>query len=141
MIAFANRIWLRFSVVRFFYASSVTTVVDYTFYILLAQAMRPEFANVGSFCVSISVNFLLQRFVVFKNIRRTVLPSFVISLGLSVIGLFLTTSIIFLIRLGYPEGVLIPKLAATGLVFFWNYYSKKHLAFRDGAPKSETLVS
>ena len=130
--------WHRYSVVRFFFASGLAAIVDYGLYLLLAQRMEPEWANMISVSVAIVFNFSLQRLVVFKNIRRSMLPSFVISVSLSFGGMLLATLIIYLIRLGYPEGVLIPKLVATGLVFSWNYFTKKHLAFRDRAPDNTT---
>lgn len=130
--------WHRYAVVRFLYASGMAAVVDYGLYLLLARHLRPEWANMISVTVAIMFNFSLQRLVVFRNIRRSMLPSFVISVTLSLAGMLLATLIIYLIRLGYPEGVLMPKLIATGLVFSWNYFTKKHLAFRDRAPDSTT---
>jgi putative flippase GtrA len=130
--------WHRYAVVRFLFASGLAAMVDYGLYLLLARSMRPEWANMISVSVAIVFNFSLQRLVVFRNIRRSMLPSFVISITLSFAGMLLATLIIYLIRLGYPEGVLIPKLIATGLVFSWNYFTKKHLAFQDRAPDNTT---
>jgi putative flippase GtrA len=113
----------------FFAASVLATLVDYGLYLALARWIAPEAANVVSYSSAMLVNFGLQRWVVFRETHQALWKSFAISMSLSGIGMLLSTGIIFLIRLAFPHWVLVPKLIATGVVFFWNFLSKKVLAF------------
>lgn len=113
----------------FFAASVAATAVDYGLYLVLARWIAPEPANVISYSSAMLVNFALQRWVVFRGTHRALWRSFVISMALSGVGMLLSTLVIFLVRLGFPQTVLAPKLIATGVVFFWNFLSKKYLAF------------
>ncbi|MDH5751037.1 MAG: GtrA family protein [Deltaproteobacteria bacterium] len=119
----------RFSISRFAASSVVATAVDYLAYVLISRLIAPETANLISQSMGLVVNFTLQRMFVFPGSRRSVKASFVISFSLSLVGILLATGIIFLIRLLDDELVLLPKITATCLVFFYNYFSKKHLAF------------
>lgn len=113
----------------FFAASVLATLVDYGLYLALARWIAPEPANMISYSSAMLVNFALHRWVVFRGTHRALWRSFVISMALSGIGMLLSTMVIFLVRLGFPQAVLAPKLIATGVVFFWNFLSKKYLAF------------
>jgi putative flippase GtrA len=122
-------VWHTFSLVRFFWASSIAYAVDFSVYLLLQTVMLPEPANLISYSLGIAVNFALHRLIVFRHIRRTVATSLAISIVLSLIGLALSTGLIYLVRTYVVSGTLAPKIVATVVVFFWNYYSKKHVAF------------
>ena len=122
-------LWHRFDLVRFFWSSVAATVVDYALYLLLALAIIPEAANVVSQSTAMVVNFTLHRLVVFRGTHRGWGPSFLISISLSVVGMLLGTFVIYVVRIPFPEWVLVPKLVATGTVFFWNFFSKRTFAF------------
>jgi putative flippase GtrA len=113
----------------FFAASVAATGVDYGLYLTLARWIAPEPANMISYSSAMLVNFALQRWFVFRGTYQVLWLSFVVSMSLSGIGMLLSTAVIFLVRLGFPQAVLAPKLIATGVVFFWNFLSKKYLAF------------
>lgn len=77
------------------------------------------------------VNFVLQRRFVF-NVTRGLKISFILSLLFSIGGIFLGAGIIYLLTelaffIAYP---LIAKIIAMGVVFFYNYETKK-IAFGD----------
>jgi len=77
------------------------------------------------------VNFVLQRNFVF-NVTRGMKTSFALSLLFSIGGIFLGGGIIYLLTkfaffIAYP---LLAKLVAMGVVFFYNYETKK-IAFGD----------
>ena len=126
---FGAGLWARFSIIRFFWSSCAAYTVDLGGYLILSRFLLPELANLISYSLGIVVNFLLHRTIVFQNINRTVAPSFVISIILSLIGLSISTGIIYLLRTYVLQDNLTPKLIATAIVFFWNYFSKKHIAF------------
>lgn len=133
-------LWRRASLVRYVSTSVVATVVDYSMYLVLAAYMAPPVANLLSQTTAMGVNFTFHRLVVFRGTRRSVLPSLVLSLSLSGVGVLLGSGIIWLIRQGLPEHVLLPKLLATGCVFFWNFLSKKYIAFPVPKAAGETTA-
>lgn len=115
--------------VRFLGSSGLVTLLDYALYLGLSRVIAPEAANVISVTSAMLANFALQRWFVFKGTFQALWLSFLISMSLSGVGMLLSTGIIYVIRLAWPEAVLVPKLIATGIVFFWNFLSKKYLAF------------
>ena len=118
-------------IIKFLTTSVVATGVDFLLYSLLLLILSPVISHFCSASVGMVVNFLLQRNFVF-NVTRGIKTSFVLSLLFSIGGIFLGGGIIYLlIKLAffitYP---LLAKLVAMGVVFFYNYETKK-IAFGD----------
>lgn len=126
----AGGLWRRFDFIRFAAASGFAFGLDFTLYYLLTWVVIPEAANVASSLTAMIFNFVMHRRVVFKNGRRSMGWSFVLSVSLSLVGMGISTATITLVRLGLPGHVVVPKLLGTGLAFIWNYLTKKHIAFR-----------
>lgn len=112
---------------RFAGTSSVATVVDYGLFLVLAYSgMGKVHANLISASCGFLVNFTLQRKFIFDT-KRKVRHAFLISLGFSLVGIGISTYLIYLFTQieffdVYP---FITKLLVTGLMFFYNYYTKQ----------------
>jgi len=103
-------------------------VIFYLFFYLFLSPVRA--ANVISILVALVVNFLLNKFYVFKNntVKRTVqLVQYVI---LVAINLLVST---FLVGLMVDAGLsgIIAKPLVTALIISWTYVIYKKVIFRD----------
>lgn len=85
-------------------------------------------ANVISYSCGMVTNFLLQKRFVF-NLQRAAWSAFVLSALVSLGGLSLNTFFVWTFSMIPLLGVypLVPKLMATGLVFFYNFYLKRYV--------------
>lgn len=113
---------------KFAASSGVATLVDMGLFALLAKITQipVEIINIISSLVGMIINFLLQKKYVFQ-LNRKVRTAFVLSLVVSLGGIFISTSIIYLLKTIelfqiYP---IFAKIIATGIVFFYNFYLKR----------------
>ena len=118
-------------IIKFLTTSVLATSIDFLFYTGLLFIFTPVVAHFCSVTTGMILNFILQRKFVF-NVRRGLKSSFLLSLLFSVGGVFLGAGIIyFLMKLAFfAEHPLIAKMIAIGVVFFYNYETKK-IAFGD----------
>lgn len=118
-------------IIKFLTTSVLATSIDFLFYTGLLFIFTPVVAHFCSATTGMILNFILQRKFVF-NVRRGLKSSFLLSLLFSVGGIFLGAGIIyFLMKLAFfAEHPLIAKIIAIGVVFFYNYETKK-IAFGD----------
>ena len=113
---------------KFAASSGVATLVDMGLFALLAKitSIPVEIINIITSLVGMVVNFILQKKYIFQ-LNRKVRTAFILSLIVSLGGIFISTSIIYglktiLIFQTYP---ILAKLIATGIVFFYNFYLKR----------------
>ncbi len=107
----------------------VATGINFGVYLLLVDRFLPPGpATVIAYSSSVVLNFFLQRAYVFE-LRRSVRSAFALSMLVSVGGLVLDWLIVTGLHrfpyLGDQEWMI--KLAATGIVFFYNFYAKRRV--------------
>ncbi len=118
-------------IVKFFTSSLLATAVDFLLYALLISALAPAGAHLLSASVGMLINYVLQLRWVFRP-SRGVVTSFLLSLLFSLGGIALGTLIIYALTTWTPLAAfpLPAKIITTGLVFTYNYLTKK-IAFGD----------
>lgn len=111
--------------------SVVATGVDFLLYTVLLFVFTPVVAHFCSATTGMIINFVLQRKFVF-NVTRGLKTSLLLSILFSIGGIFLGAGIIYLLtQLAlFAEYPLLAKIVAIGVVFFYNYETKK-IAFGD----------
>ena len=112
---------------RFATSSAVATAVDYGLYIGgLAMGFRPALANLLSATVGMLVNFMLQKRFVF-DLQRKVGIAFLMAMSVSIGGILLSTGIVWILTsfTFLRDFPILAKIAATGMVFFYNFYLKR----------------
>ena len=118
---------LLFLKMKFALSSSVATGVDYVLYLsLVHNIFSPVPSNIISASCGMIVNFILQKKFVF-DLKRSVRSAFLLSVLVSVGGITLGTTIVYLLS-NIPFFNLhqyITKICATGIVFFYNFYLKR----------------
>ncbi|MFT5999430.1 MAG: putative flippase GtrA [Neolewinella sp.] len=107
----------------------VATGINFGVYLLLVDRyLPPGPATVIAYSSSVILNFFLQRYFVFE-LNRSVRSAFALSMLVSAGGLVLDWLIVTGLHsfpyLGDQEWVI--KLAATGIVFFYNFYAKRRV--------------
>ena len=107
----------------------IATGINYGLYLLLVDRYLPPLpATLIAYSSSVVLNFFLQRYFVFE-LRRSLRVAFLLSMVVSVGGLLLDATIVYGLHhfplLGDREWLI--KLAATAVVFFYNYYGKRRV--------------
>lgn len=113
---------------KFALSGLVATSVDYGLYMLLVDRIFPPVvSNIISYSIAVVINFLMQKRFVFK-LRGSVNHAFVISMIVSVIGLLLSTGLVYgLTKIEFlDQRQYLLKLIATGIIFFYNFYMKRY---------------
>ncbi len=112
---------------KFATSSSLATAVDYLLYLfLVGRYFSPTVSNVFSAGTGMLINFMIQKTYVF-NLERRLRTAFLISLLTSLVGLALSTGLIFLLNKFsfFSQYQVITKGIAVGLIFFYNFYMKR----------------
>lgn len=120
----------------------VATGINFGVYLLLVDRyLPPGPATAIAYSSSVIINFFLQRYFVFE-LRRSVRSAFALSMLVSLGGLGLDWLIVTGLHrfplLGDREWII--KLAATGIVFFYNFYAKRRV-FEGARPPTECGAS
>lgn len=107
----------------------VATGINYGLYLFLVDRyLPPGPATLVAYSSSVVLNFFLQRYFVFE-LNRSLRSAFALSMMVSLGGLFLDWLLVTGLHqfpvLGDDERII--KLAATGLVFFYNFYCKRYV--------------
>ena len=127
----------RRGIARYFLVGGAAAVVDIGLFLLLAKGFGLPYQPVAAatFVLATLVNYVLSVRYVFVSGQRFGRRSEIALVYLvSAIGLALNAAILWLGVEMAGVGLLASKLAATGAVFFWNYYARRRFVF--GAPRA-----
>lgn len=112
---------------RFAFTSAFVTILDYFFYLLLFYFFfSPVISNIISYSLLMVLNFFLQKKFVFTLKGKSGVV-FIQSMVFSIIGLLLSTLMIGGLNEFnfFYQYQFFTKLLVTGIVFFYNYYTKR----------------
>lgn len=113
-------------IAKFFGTSVIATGIDFLIYTLLIQVISPTLSNLVSATVGLLTNFFLQKNYVF-NPSKNWQTSLILSTLFSLLGLLIGTGLIYVMTNYTPLSTqpLIAKIISTGIIFFYNYFTKK----------------
>ncbi|NRB61449.1 MAG: GtrA family protein [Saprospiraceae bacterium] len=114
---------------RFAASGLVATSLDYILYmVLVTHVFSPVISNLISYSIAVIANFLMQKRFVF-NLKGSARQAFILSVSASLIGLLISTGIIYLLNqnIFFSERQYLTKILATGLIFFYNFYTKRFI--------------
>lgn len=143
MNEFLRKIFILFKLkLKFAAVSLVATAFDIGFYstfiLLIFPADGTEATDTemtlaaagGSLC-GMLINFFLQKRFVF-DLQRKISIAFILAICVSLVGVSLNTGIVallskyeFFMQSGLYQ--ILPKIIATGIVFFYNFYMKRYV--------------
>lgn len=117
----------------------VATGINFGVYMLLVDRFLPPGpATVIAYSSSVILNFFMQRYFVFE-LNRSVRSAFALSMLVSAGGLVLDWLIVTGLHsfpyFGEQEWAI--KLAATGIVFFYNFYAKRRVFEGDKGARTQ----
>lgn len=118
---------LFFLKVKFAGAGAVATSVDYVLYLVLVnRVFSPVLSNIVSYGTAVLINFTMHKRFIFSQ-KGATLPTFLASISASLIGLSLSTALIYgLTQMPFfAAHQYLTKLLSTGILFFYNFYSKR----------------
>jgi len=113
--------------IPFAITSFVATLADYCIYLLLVYLVLPStISNIISSSIGMIINFILQKKFVFL-LRRKTMVAFLLSVSFSLVGITISTNIIWLLTQldFFAKQQYITKIIVIGIIFFYNYYTKK----------------
>lgn len=121
----------------------VATSVNFGMYMLLVNRFLPYLpATMIAYASGVVLNFILHRYFVF-DLNRSVSKAFGLTLVTSGIGLTLDALIVSGLHRSniYGEREWLIKGTAMGILFFYNYYSKKYAFEGKKRPSNEDTVA
>lgn len=118
---------------RYGMVSAVALAVDVGVLVALQELSGVSllWSNTLGFCAGLVTNFLLSRFWVFAQAKITrVWLEFGLFAAIGVIGLVLNDAIVLAGTEWAGWHYLVSKGVATAVVFFWNFFARKHIIYR-----------
>jgi putative flippase GtrA len=119
-------------IARYFGVGAAAACVDIGLFILFAQGLGWPYLRVAaaSFVAATLVNYALSvRFVFVSGARFRRRWEVVLVFAVSAVGLAINQAILAAGVEVAGLNLLLAKLAATGVVFFWNYAARRFLVF------------
>lgn len=125
--------------IRYGMVAVVALAFDFGTYAILVRGfdMHPVLAATIGFSIGLCVNYLLSVLWVFSRRSRSRRVEMATFLVIGLIGLGLTDLIIWILAIELHWDELLSKLAATGVVFFWNFGARKVLLFKEKGGDAE----
>ena len=120
------------NIARYFVVGGVCALVDLGLFMLFAQVLGYPYLRVsaGSFVIATLLNYVLSvRFVFVSGLRFRRRYEVALVFLVSAIGLGLNQLILALCVERVGLNLFFSKVAATGCVFFWNYFARRVLVF------------
>ncbi len=117
---------------RYFVVGGLAACVDIGLFMLFAQHYGLPYLRVAAatFVAATLVNYLLSvRFVFVSGVKYRRRWEIALVFAVSAVGLALNQAILALAVEAARMGLLPAKLAATGVVFFWNYFARRRFVF------------
>lgn len=123
----------------YFLVGGIAAIVEWGCFALFANLLNINYiaATCLAFVFSTSVNWLLGRFWTFRDSKtykgKRAKEMFLV-FAVSAAGLLLNMGLMYLLVsvLGLDTAMLkvIDKMAATGIVFFWNFFIRKFVIYK-----------
>jgi putative flippase GtrA len=125
------------SLIRYFFVGGASALVDFVLFAALIKVfgLAWYYAGVASFCFAIFVNYLLSiRFVFESGSRFAKEQEIALVFLVSGIGLAANQAVLYALIVLAVLNVLVSKVGATGVVFFWNFTARRTFIFRETQP-------
>ena len=120
-------------IVRYFFVGGVAASVDIGLFAVFAKGLGFNYLVVGvfTFVAATAVNYALSvRHVFDSGARFARHHEIALVFAMSAVGLLINQAALFIgVGIAGLELVL-TKVLATGVVFFWNYWARAHFVFK-----------
>lgn len=121
------------SILKYFFVALAALTVDFGGYLLLLKIFNFHYmlASFISFSFGFLVNFMLGRTFIFTNGCKfeCAKKEFAGILVVSLIGLTINQSSLFIFFEFVTKNNIISKIIATGITFFWNFFGRAKIIY------------
>lgn len=120
-------------IVRYFFVGGAAAAVDIGIFFVFAKLAGCDYLLVGciGFLVATAVNYALSVKHVFRSgIRYSKGKEIALVYLVSMVGLAINQLVLYLLIDKMGSEIMLAKLAATGVVFFWNFSARHFIVFR-----------
>ena len=119
-------------IVKYFLVGGSAAIVDISLFVIFAKFLQYNYLLVGlfSFIIATLVNYILSIKYVFESgAKHTQKKELALVYFVSAVGLLFNLLILYISIDILALEMVISKLLATGIVFFWNYLIRKYFIF------------
>ena len=120
-------------IVRYFFVGGVAAAFDIGIFFLFAKVAGYDYLLVGcvGFLIATAVNYVLSVKHVFRSgVRYSKGKEIALVYLVSMVGLAINQLVLYLLIDKMGSEMMLAKLAATGVVFFWNFSVRHFIVFR-----------
>ncbi len=117
---------------RYFFVGGTAAVTEWvTFFLCDKAGLFYTLSTIIAFLIATFVNFLLGRKLAFsKKSEDTATEAFFVYL-VSFIGLLINLGFMYLFVSLLSWNEMLSKIIATGIAFFWNFFSRKKFIYKE----------
>ena len=128
--------------VRYLAMGSIVVIVEIGTFWLINSVLNINYlvATAASMLVGIILNWLGSKYLVFKESRFTPVKEFILVFVVSLVGLVIQITTIYIMVDKLHLVPLVGKIAAIGVTFIWNFFIRRVYIFRVG-PKDGSQTS
>jgi putative flippase GtrA len=118
---------------RYFVVGGTAALVDWLIYwgLISYGELHYQLSALSSFVIATLVNYYLSVKWVFINRRFKPLLEVGLVFLCSFLGLLINQMVLWLLVEGVSFHYMLSKIVATGIVFIWNYFIRRHYIFKD----------
>jgi len=117
------------SFISYFFVGGSAAIVEWITFWILEYVFHYSIATAIAFITATFFNYILGRKATFKNYSKSKHDIFSVFF-VSGIGLLLNTFFMYILVEKIHIYPLFSKILSTGIVFFWNYTSRRLLIYR-----------
>lgn len=117
---------------RYLLVGGTAAVTEWVTFFLCSKArLFYGLSTIIAFLIATLVNFLFGRKLAFAKQKNSTFKEVVLVYSVSLVGLIINLSLMFLFVTVLSTNELFSKILATGIVFFWNFFARKFLIYRE----------
>ena len=128
-------------IIRYFFVAGAAAVVDIGIFFLFAKLAGYDYLLVGcvGFLIATAVNYFLSVKHVFESgVRHTKRNEIILVYAVSLVWLAINQLVLYVMIEHAQSDLMLAKLAATGICFFWNFSARHFIVFRQNATTNAT---
>lgn len=109
----------------------IATIVEWLFFWLFDHWMHYVPATALAFVISTFANWLAGRLLLFKESEQGLVVELLQIYATGIAGLLMNLAIMWVAVEFFGVRDMVAKIIATGIVFFWNFFVRKFLIYKD----------
>lgn len=117
--------------ISYFFVGGISACVEWVSFYLLNSFVftQYQYSTIMAFCLSTNTNYFLGKKIAFK-VSSNRKNAYVLVFGVSAVGLFFNILFMYIFVDVMKWEALFSKIISTGMVFFWNFISRKYFIYK-----------